>query len=137
MSLQPPVPHGLGKICKKRPNLKKNLLLYSQTCGGKTKCMFMVSMKIAIKVVKWPLSQEWTPKGRANMTIYCGIIIVRVGPKFVVSFDNPWPRIYIPTIVLSSSCLIFIKFIPITIPTKLRYHKPGKFLLPTSIDPHK
>lgn len=134
MSLQPPVPHSWGKICKKRPNFKK-IFSTPRHVGKKLNACLWYPWRSLSKLY----NGSWVrrPKGRANMAIYCGIIIVRVGPKFVVSFDNPWPRIYIPTIVISSICLIFIKFIPITIPTKLHYHKPGKFLLPTSIGPHK
>lgn len=76
-----------------------------------------------------------TPNPFLNKSLYLyywGIIIVYGGPKFVDFVGNHWPRIYpnLYTVI----CLIVIKTIPITLPTKLHSHEPGKFWLPTNIE---
>lgn len=68
---------------------------------------------------------------------YCKIIIVRWGPMFMAYVGNPCPRISITTNFYTISCLIFIKSIPITLPTKLSPNKQGKFWLTTNIDLYK
>ena len=57
----------------------------------------------------------------------------------ILSWDNTCPRIYIPTNVFTSICLsiIFNDIILITLPTKLRPHKQGKFWLTMNISPHE
>mgnify|MGYP005955286667 CR=1 FL=1 len=50
---------------------------------------------------------------------YCWIIVVRSRPMFVSFMGNPCQRIYIPTNIYTITCLIFIKIIMITLPTKL------------------
>lgn len=72
-----------------------------------------------------------------NLSKYCGIIIARGGPMFVVFVGNPCPVIYIPMNVYTSICLICIKIISNLLPTKLRLHEPGKFWLPMNIDPYE
>lgn len=67
--------------------------------------------------------------------LYCGIIIVR-GPMFIAFVGNPCPWIYFPQ-TYTIICLIFIKIILITLPTKLPPHEPEKDWLPKNIDPHK
>lgn len=44
-------------------------------------------------------------------------------------------RIHIPTNLYIIICLKFIKFILITLPTKLRPQEPGKFWLPMNVNP--
>lgn len=54
---------------------------------------------------------------------------------FVDFMDHPCPRIYIPTNLYTIIRLIFIKFIPFSLSTKLRPLEPGKCCLPTNINP--
>lgn len=69
--------------------------------------------------------------------MYCGIIIVHRGPMFVAFVGISCPQTYIPMNLYTIICLILIKVIPITLPTKLCPHKLGKLWLPTNFDPHE
>lgn len=66
---------------------------------------------------------------------YCGIIFLCGGPVFQTFVANTCPLIYIPMTVYTSICLIFIKIVLITLPTKWHHQEPGKFRLPTNFTP--
>lgn len=67
------------------------------------------------------------------------IIIVQGGPMFVTFEGNPFPRINIHmnvyTIIFFS--INFFKLSRLHLPTKLRSREPGKFCLPTNMDPNE
>lgn len=68
--------------------------------------------------------------------MYCGIIIFRGEPTFVVSWvtlahEFTSPQTYI------NICLMFIEIITELVPTKLRPHETGTFWVPTNIEPQE
>lgn len=106
-------------------------------CKNKRLCLlttvFGIKENLFLKkdYLHWKIRQNNFVKVRKSFNIpHCFVclyifIIVRGWPMFVAFVCDPCPRIYIPTNIYTTICLISIKIIPITLPTKLYPHEHG------------
>lgn len=84
-----------------------------------TPCLSIISLTCPTTTANWSIKSRPSRKFTyliylrilGNFRIYYEIFIVRGGPMFTAFVVNPRPRIYIPTNVCTSICLILIKFI--------------------------
>lgn len=111
MALSPPRRHKLGQICKKNNNIIfKNLLINSRPFEVNSDCMVMMSMKPAIKILKfmapgsgfrlqsrpiWPLSKKkylLLHSHKYSLITKSIVILFKKSSTKIVKFYEPWDR---------------------------------------------
>lgn len=94
-------------------------ILRRRALSSPTPCLSIISLTCPTTTANWSIKSRPSRKFTyliylrilGNFYIYYEILIVCEGPMFTAFVVNPRPRIYIPTNVCTSICLILIKFI--------------------------